>query len=575
MTISTITSKSRYAGDGATTSFPTGFKFVDNDHVRVILRRADGGETVWTEGSEYSLSGAGAPGGGTVMVSTSPTNFTPAIGETLVVKLAVPARQETALPLGGAFPSTAVEGMADLAALRDQQIEEALSRALKFKETTALAEVVLPDPEAGRVLAVNVAGDALEWRIPQEAVVPTGGMAGQVLRKVSAVDFAAEWASLGALATLGSVGAGQIDDGAVANAKLTAMAEATVKGRAAGAGSGDPQDLSPAQLLALLLAADGAGSGLDADTLDGEQAAAFERSVNKGAANGYAELDGAGKLPMARLPDAVVGALNYRGTWNASGNVPLLTASGGGGSQGHYYRVAVAGATSLDGIAGWDVGDYVVNNGSAWEKIDNTDQVISVFGRQGVVVANAGDYNAGQISETAGAKIMTAAERTKLAGVAAGAEVNPAAVSQAAAEDGTNTSERSWTPQRVHQAAKSAVPWSLVIAIGDETTVLAIGTSKVTFRLPHAVTLTEVRASLTTESSSGNPTFDVNENGASILSTKLSIDAGETTSTTATVPAVISTNSLADDAEITIDIDSAGVGAAGAKVTLIGYKTTS
>src|SRR3546814_9973325 len=123
-----------------TVSFPTGFKLLDDAHVRVVLQAANGRGRSWTEGSEYSRSGAGAPGGGSVEVITSPVDHTPAPGETLVVKLAVPARQETSLPLGGAFPSTAVEGMADLAALRDQQIGEALSRAPKFKETTALAD---------------------------------------------------------------------------------------------------------------------------------------------------------------------------------------------------------------------------------------------------------------------------------------------------------------------------------------------------------------------------------------------------------------------------------------------------
>src|SRR3546814_8658175 len=74
MTISTTTAKSRYAGDGSTTAFPTGFKFLANDQVRVLLCSADGSETLWIEGSEYSLSGAGAPGGGTVAVSTGPTD---------------------------------------------------------------------------------------------------------------------------------------------------------------------------------------------------------------------------------------------------------------------------------------------------------------------------------------------------------------------------------------------------------------------------------------------------------------------------------------------------------------------
>lgn len=336
MTISTTTAKSRYAGDGATTNFPTGFKFLDNDHVKVILRGADGSETLWTEGSEYALSGAGAPGGGTVAVNTSPTDYTPAAGETLVVKLAVPARQETSLPLGGAFPSTAVEGMADLAALRDQQVEEALSRALKFKETTALADVEFPEPEAGKILGVKTSGAELEWQIPQEAAVPAGGTTGQALRKASDMSYDAEWFTLGALAALSTIAEAQIDDDAVSNAKLAAMAEATLKGRATGAGAGAPQDLTAVQLLAILQTVDGAGSSLDADLLDGLEAAAFELLANKGLANGYAALDGGGKVPTAQLPDAVLGALQYQGTWNANTNSPVLSGSGGGGSQGHY-----------------------------------------------------------------------------------------------------------------------------------------------------------------------------------------------------------------------------------------------
>jgi hypothetical protein len=75
---------------------------------------------------------------------------------------------------------------------------------------------------------------------------------------------------------------------------------------------------------------------------------------------------------------------------------------------------------------------------------------------------------------------------------------------------------------------------------------------------------------LTTTSSSGNPTVDINVSGSTILSTKLSIDSGEKTSTTAATPAVISTASLADDAEVTIDIDTAGTGATGLKVCLLG-----
>ena len=88
------------------------------------------------------------------------------------------------------------------------------------------------------------------------------------------------------------------------------------------------------------------------------------------------------------------------------------------------------------------------------------------------------------------------------------------------------------------------------------------------------MTLTEVRANLNTAQTSGSGfTVDINENGSSILSTKLTIDNTEKTSTTASTSAVISDSSLADDAEITIDIDQVGDGTAkGLKLTLIGTR---
>ena len=134
------------------------------------------------------------------------------------------------------------------------------------------------------------------------------------------------------------------------------------------------------------------------------------------------------------------------------------------------------------------------------------------------------------------------------------------------------TSQRA-TSQDIADLAGGGVPTeSLIVAVGDETTAITTGTAKVTFRMPYAFTLTAVKASLTTASSSGIPTVDINESGASILSTKLTIDASEKTSTTASAAAVISDSALAADAEITIDIDVAGTGAAGLKVYLIGHQ---
>ncbi len=135
---------------------------------------------------------------------------------------------------------------------------------------------------------------------------------------------------------------------------------------------------------------------------------------------------------------------------------------------------------------------------------------------------------------------------------------------------GTGTSE---DPYIVTTSDPTPKYESIGIAAGDETTAMEVCVAKVTFRMPFAMTLWSVRASLTSASTSGTPTVDINESGVSILSTKLTIDVNEKTSVTAAVPAVISDTSLAFDAEITVDIDVAGANAAGLKVWLIGTRT--
>jgi hypothetical protein len=114
----------------------------------------------------------------------------------------------------------------------------------------------------------------------------------------------------------------------------------------------------------------------------------------------------------------------------------------------------------------------------------------------------------------------------------------------------------------------------LGFAVSDETTNLSTGTAKITFRMPHAMTLTAVRASVNTAPTGSTIIVDINEGGSTILSTKLSIDASEKTSTTAASAAVISDTALADDAEITIDIDQIGSSTPGKglKVYLIGTR---
>ena len=121
----------------------------------------------------------------------------------------------------------------------------------------------------------------------------------------------------------------------------------------------------------------------------------------------------------------------------------------------------------------------------------------------------------------------------------------------------------------------SSLPVEISFALSDETTDLTVGASKITFRMPYAMTLTEVRASVATAPTGSNIIVDINQGGTTIMTTdKLSIDASEKTSTTATTAAGLTTTALTDDAEITVDIDQVGstIAGAGLKITFIGTR---
>jgi hypothetical protein len=80
---------------------------------------------------------------------------------------------------------------------------------------------------------------------------------------------------------------------------------------------------------------------------------------------------------------ALVGGVMYEGTWNASTNTPTIVSSVG--FKGDYYIVATAGSTNINGITSWNIGDWIIFNGTTWDKVDNTDAVSSVNGYTGAV----------------------------------------------------------------------------------------------------------------------------------------------------------------------------------------------
>ena len=94
--------------------------------------------------------------------------------------------------------------------------------------------------------------------------------------------------------------------------------------------------------------------------------------------------------------------------------------------------------------------------------------------------------------------------------------------------------------------------------------------------MPYAFELSEVRVSVNTAPTGSTIIVDINESGSTLMATnKLSIDASEKTSTTAATSAGLSDTTLADDAEITFDIDQIGssIAGKGLKTCLIGNRT--
>lgn len=105
--------------------------------------------------------------------------------------------------------------------------------------------------------------------------------------------------------------------------------------------------------------------------------------------NGVAPLDSGGKILVANLPASILGAVTYEGTWDASTNTPTLpdpTAS-----KGFYFVVTTAGTQF--GIT-FTVGDWVISNGVAWQKVDATATVTSVNGKTGALTVTSSDVNA-------------------------------------------------------------------------------------------------------------------------------------------------------------------------------------
>ena len=113
-----------------------------------------------------------------------------------------------------------------------------------------------------------------------------------------------------------------------------------------------------------------------------------------------------------------------------------------------------------------------------------------------------------------------------------------------------------------------ALVFTVGVAASTLDSDLAVATDQAIIAAPENMTVTQVFAKVGTAPVGSTIIVDIHNNGTTILSTKISIDASEKTSLTAATPPVISVPGLTQGDEITIDIDQIGASTAGKDLTV-------
>ena len=157
MTVSSSTSRVQFNGNGSTTVFAYSFKIFDEDDLTVIVRSANGTETVKTITTHYTVSGVGNAGGGNVTMLTAPAS-----GETLTILREQDLVQELDLVENDPFPAQSLEDALDKLTFIVQQHDEELGRSIKASRTNTIGSTeftVSAADRASKVFAFNSAGE--------------------------------------------------------------------------------------------------------------------------------------------------------------------------------------------------------------------------------------------------------------------------------------------------------------------------------------------------------------------------------------------------------------------------------
>lgn len=231
----------------------------------------------------------------------------------------------------------------------------------------------------------------------------------------------------------------------------------------------------------------------EAGVVPDDQLPAYVPAAAVGAADGVPSLDSGGKVPVSQLPSTITGAVEYKGTWNATTNSPDLPAATP--DKGDYYVVSVAGSTSLGGITDWAVGDWAIYNGTAWQKVDNSESVTSVNGRTGTVT---GLQDTSEKEANGGYPGLTSDGFVRQARIASGTPTTAKFVRGGAAGD---DAKGTWDAIVAGDIPSNLRIGGVSFPISGGGAPISTG-SKGTFRIPYAGTITACILSTMTDNSS-------------------------------------------------------------------------
>ena len=426
--IQTPDSSRFYVGNNSiTVPYPVPFLFHENEHLVVVVVDASGIEDLQVLGTDYTVTGANNPDGGS-LTTTWPV---PDSSHVSIARI-VPMTQLTVYEEGDSFPAKSHEKALDKGIMIDQQQARGMGDGTggptdvgtAFRVTEASGGLNSVPRKSSTSLGVDDDGKAV-LRTPSEMLIHLGQVGNAWL------DAAARTTIRGAYP--GQLGV-QLDNWTIYVARSTTpghwvpflssdgvVISTTGTPTAKNNPDGDIVGTSESQILTnktLNAPSINNPAGLDKSdvglsNVDNTQDLAKPVSVpqllaldakqdlsEKGISGGYPSLDGSGKVPISQLPEGIGGGgSEFQGTWNAATNTPTIPAADLD-NTGAFYIVAVAGTTTIDGESSWAIGDNLISNGTIWQKVASTADVISVNGYTGVVVLTKADVGLGNVDNT-------------------------------------------------------------------------------------------------------------------------------------------------------------------------------